>query len=88
AQSWLDLARYADSQGYANDPDRTIWRYRDWVIQALNTNLPYDQFTIEQLAGDLLPNATLDQQIATGFHRNTLTNTEGGTNAEEFRSVA
>jgi len=88
AQVWLDLARYADSQGYANDPDRTIWPYRDWVIQALNSNLPYDRFTIEQLAGDLLPNPTPAQLIATGFHRNTLTNTEGGTNPEEFRSAA
>ena len=88
ASLWLDLARYADSQGFANDPDRTIWRYRDWVIQALNDNLPYDQFTIQQLAGDLLPNPTTSQLIATGFHRNTLTNTEGGTNPEEFRSAA
>lgn len=88
AQSWLDLARYADSQGFANDPDRTIWRWRDWVIQALNDNMPFDRFTIEQLAGDLLPNPTQSQLIATGFHRNTLTNTEGGTNAEEFRSAA
>jgi cytochrome c553 len=88
AQVWLDLARYADSQGYANDPDRTIWRWRDWVIQAYNDNLPYDRFTIEQLAGDLLPNPTTSQLIATGFHRNTLTNTEGGTNPEEFRSAA
>ncbi len=88
AQVWLDLARYADSQGYANDPDRTIWRWRDWLIQALNANKRYDQFTIEMLAGDLLPNPTTDQLIATGFHRNTLTNTEGGTNPEEFRSAA
>src|SRR5579884_3251289 len=88
AQVWLDLARYADSQGYANDPDRTIWRWRDWVIQAYNDNMPYDQFTVEQLAGDLLPNPTPSQLIATGFHRNTLTNTEGGTNPEEFRHVA
>ncbi len=88
AQVWLDLARYADSQGFANDPNRTIWRYRDWVIQALNDNLPYDRFTIEQLAGDLLPNPTPAQLIATGFHRNTLTNTEGGTQPEEFRSSA
>ncbi len=88
AQVWLDLARYADSQGYANDPDRTIWRWRDWLIAALNDNKPYDQFTIEMLAGDLLPNPTPDQLIATGFHRNTLTNTEGGTNVEEFRSAA
>jgi hypothetical protein len=88
AQTWLDLARYADSQGYANDPDRTIWRYRDWVIQAYNDNLPFDRFTIEQLAGDLLSNPTTSQLIATGFHRNTLTNTEGGTSPEEFRSAA
>jgi mono/diheme cytochrome c family protein len=88
AASWLDLARYADSQGYANDPDRTIWRWRDWVIGALNANMPYDQFTIEQLAGDLLPKPTTEQLIATGFHRNTLTNTEGGTSPEEFRSAA
>jgi cytochrome c553 len=88
AAVWLDLARYADSQGYANDPDRTIWSYRDWVIGALNANLPYDRFTIEQLAGDLLPKPTPSQLVATGFHRNTLTNTEGGTNPEEFRSAA
>jgi hypothetical protein len=88
AAVWLDLARYADSQGFANDPDRTIWRYRDWVVRALNDNMPFDKFTVEQLAGDLLPGPTLDQQIATGFHRNTLTNTEGGTSAEEFRSAA
>lgn len=88
AQVWLDLARYADSQGYANDPDRTIWRWRDWLISALNRNLPYDQLTIEMLAGDLLPDPTEEQLIATGFHRNTLVNTEGGTNPEEFRSAA
>jgi hypothetical protein len=88
AQPWLDLARYADSQGFANDPDRTIWRWRDWLIQSLNANKPFDQFTVEVLAGDLLPNASEDQLIATGFHRNTLTNTEGGTQPEEFRSAA
>ena len=88
AQVWLDLARYADSQGYANDPDRTIWRWRDWLIAAMNDNRPYDRFTVEVLAGDLLPQPTPDQLIATGFHRNTLTNTEGGTNSEEFRSAA
>ena len=88
AQVWLDLARYADSQGFANDPDRTIWRWRDWLIQALNENKPFDQFTIEMLAGDLLPNATEEQLIATGFNRNTLTNTEGGTQPEEFRCAA
>ena len=87
AAAWLDLARYADSQGYANDPERTIWRFRDWVIEALNSNMLYDRFTIEQLAGDMLPNPTPAQLIATGFHRNTLTNTEGGTNTEEFRSA-
>jgi mono/diheme cytochrome c family protein len=88
ARKWLDLARYADSAGYADDPPRTIWAYRDWVIKALNGNMPYDQFTIEQLAGDLLPNPTESQLIATAFHRNTLTNNEGGTNDEEFRNVA
>jgi hypothetical protein len=88
AQEWLDLARYADSQGFANDPDRTIWRWRDWLIEAFNRNERFDQFTVEMLAGDLLPNATEDQLIATGFHRNTLTNTEGGTQPEEFRSAA
>lgn len=88
ARVWLDLARYADSAGYGSDPLRTIWRYRDWVIDAFNRNLPYDQFTIEQLAGDLLPNPTLDQKIATAFHRNTMTNTEGGTDDEEFRVAA
>jgi hypothetical protein len=88
AAMWLDLARYADSQGYANDPDRTIWRWRDWLIEALNRNEPYDQFSTDMLAGDLLPHPTEDQLIATGFHRNTLTNTEGGTTVEEFRSAA
>ncbi len=87
-RQWLDLARYADSAGYADDPGRTIWGYRDWVIQAYNANQPFDRFTIEQLAGDLLPNPTIEQQIATAFHRNTLTNSEGGTNDEEFRNVA
>ncbi|MEZ6060039.1 MAG: DUF1553 domain-containing protein [Planctomycetaceae bacterium] len=88
ARKWLDLARYADSAGYADDPARTIWAYRDWVIRAINDNMPFDQFTVEQLAGDLLPNATEDQLIATAFHRNTMTNSEGGTNDEEFRNVA
>ena len=88
ARQWLDLARYADSAGYADDPARTIWGYRDWVIKAFNKNLPFDQFTVEQIAGDLLPNPTEEQLIATAFHRNTLTNNEGGTNDEEFRSVA
>jgi mono/diheme cytochrome c family protein len=88
AKVWLDLARYADSQGYAEDRPRTIWLYRDWVIRALNDNLPYDRFTLEQLAGDLLPNPTELQLQATAFHRNTLTNTEGGTDDEEFRNAA
>jgi mono/diheme cytochrome c family protein len=89
ARMWLDLARYADSAGYGSDPLRTnIWPYRDWVIDALNQNMPFDQFTIEQLAGDLLPNATPRQKLATAFHRNTMTNTEGGTDDEEFRVAA
>jgi len=88
AQMWLDLARYADSAGYADDPPRTIWLFRDYVIKSLNANTPFDQFTIEQVAGDLLPNPTEDQLIATAFNRNTLTNNEGGTNDEEFRNVA
>ncbi len=88
AHYWLDLARYADSAGYADDPERTIWLYRDYVIRSFNENKPFDQFTIEQIAGDLLPNSTPDQLIATAFHRNTMTNNEGGTNDEEFRNVA
>jgi hypothetical protein len=88
ARMWLDLARYADSAGYADDPPRTIWKYRDWVITAFNDNKPFDRFTVEQIAGDLLPNPTEDQLVATAFHRNTLTNNEGGTNDEEFRNVA
>ena len=87
-RKWLDLARYADSAGYADDPPRTIWAYRDWVIHSINDGMPFDQFTIEQLAGDLLANPTDDQLVATAFHRNTLTNNEGGTNDEEFRNVA
>ena len=88
ARMWLDLARYADTKGYEKDRPRTIWRYRDWVIDALNRDLPYDQFTIQQLAGDLLPDPTPDQLIATAFHRNTMTNDEGGTDNEEFRVAA
>ena len=88
ARLWLDLARYADSAGYADDPARTIWAYRDYVIRSINANKPFDQFTIEQIAGDLLPNPTEDQLVATAFHRNTLTNSEGGTSDEEFRNVA
>ncbi len=88
ARMWLDLARYADTKGYEKDRPRTIWRYRDWVIDALNRDMPYDQFTIEQLAGDLLPDATTDQILATAFHRNTMENDEGGTDDEEFRVAA
>ncbi len=89
ARMWLDLARYADSAGYGSDPLRpNIWPWRDWVIDAFNRNLRYDQFTIEQLAGDLLPSPTPQQRIATAFHRNTMTNTEGGTDDEEFRVAA
>lgn len=88
ARLWLDLARYADSAGYADDPQRTIWAFRDYVIQAFNANKPFDQFTIEQIAGDLLPNAAEEQLVATAFHRNTMTNSEGGTNDEEFRTAA
>jgi len=76
ARMWLDLARYADSSGYADDPLRTIWAYRDYVIRAFNANKPFDQFTLEQLAGDLLPQATEEQLVATAFHRNTMTNNE------------
>lgn len=88
ASMWLDLARYADTKGSERDYRRTIWPYRDWVIRALNTDMPYDQFLTEQLAGDLLPDPSDDQFIATGFHRNTITNDEGGTDNEEFRVAA
>ena len=88
AAVWLDLARYADSAGYAQDPPRTIWRYRDWLIQALNANQPFDQFTRDQLAGDLLTSPSNEQLLATAFHRNTMTNSEGGTDDEEFRNAA
>lgn len=88
AAVWLDLARYSDTFGFEKDPARDIWPYRDWVIRAFNSDMPYDKFTIEQLAGDLLPNATADQRLATAFHRNTQTNTEGGTDDEEFRVAA
>lgn len=88
ALRWLDGARYADTNGYEKDRPRSIWPYRDWVINAFNRDLPFDRFTIEQLAGDLLPNATLDQRIATGFHRNTMLNEEGGIDTEEFRYEA
>jgi hypothetical protein len=89
ARMWLDVARYADSAGYGSDPLRpNLWPYRDWVIHAFNTDLPYDRFLIEQIAGDLLPNPTQEQKVATAFHRNTMTNTEGGTDREEFRTAA
>ena len=85
ARRWMDLARYADTNGYEKDRQRNIWPWRDWVIKALNADMPFDQFTIEQIAGDLLPNATRDQIIATGFHRNTMLNEEGGIDPLEFR---
>ena len=88
AGMWLDLARYADSKGYEKDHHREIWMYRDWLIKAFNEDMPYDQFTVEQLAGDLLPNPTADQYIATGFHRNTMNNNEGGVQNEEYRMAA
>ncbi len=83
ARGWLDLARYADTDGFEKDLRRTAWKYRDWVIEAFNKNLSYKDFVIQQLAGDLLPNATLDDKIATGFHRNTMFNREGGVDQEE-----
>lgn len=85
ASMWLDLARYADTKGYEKDSNREIWRYRDWVIKAFNDDMPFDQFTIAQLAGDLLPNPKEEQLIATAFHRNAIANDEGGTDDEEFR---
>jgi hypothetical protein len=85
ARKWLDLARYADTNGYEKDRVRSIWPYRDWVIKALNDDMPFDRFTVEQLAGDLLPDATLAQRVATGFHRNTMLNEEGGIDPLEFR---
>lgn len=85
ARFWLDAARYADSNGFTIDAERPIWKYRDWVIDAFNRDVPFDQFTIEQIAGDQLPEPTIDQLIATGFHRNTLVNEEGGTDDEQFR---
>ena len=88
ARRWLDLARYADTNGYEKDRDRTMWPYRDWVVRALNADMPFDQFTIEQVAGDMLPDATVDQRIATGFHRNTMLNEEGGIDPLEFRFYA
>jgi hypothetical protein len=88
ARWWLDLARYADTNGYEKDGKRSIWPYRDWVIRALNDDMPFDQFTIEQLAGDLLPGSAPEQRVATGFHRNTMVNAEGGVDEEEFRVAA
>ncbi len=85
---WLDIARYADTKGYERDQPRDIWRYRDWLIKAFNQDMPYDQFITEQLAGDLLGHPTDDQYLATAFHRNTMTNDEGGTDNEEFRTAA
>jgi hypothetical protein len=86
ATMWLDLARYADSKGYEKDTNREIWKYRDWVINAFNNDMPFDQFSIEQLAGDLVKEPTEEQLIATAFHRNTLANDEGGTDNEQFRT--
>ncbi len=86
AMEWLDLARYADTHGYHIDSHRDMWRWRDWVINAFNRNMPYDRFTIEQLAGDLLPNATREQKIATGFNRNHMINFEGGAIPEEYQN--
>ena len=88
ARIWLDLGRYADTQGYEKDNHRDIWAWRDWLIAALNADMPYDQFAVRLLAGDMLPDATDDDRLATAFHRNTLTNTEGGTDNEEFRMAA
>ncbi len=88
AQPWLDLARYSDTNGYEKDRPRSIWPYRDWVIRALNDDMPYDRFSIEQLAGDMLPEASSDQRIATGFHRNTMLNEEGGIDPLEYRFLA
>ena len=85
ARKWLDLARYADTNGYEKDRGRQIWPWRDWVVTALNNDMPFDQFSIEQLAGDMLPNATQQQIIATGFHRNSMLNEEGGIDPLEFR---
>jgi hypothetical protein len=88
ARVWMDLARYADSKGYEKDLGRSIWRWRDWVTDAYNADIPYDRFSMLQLAGDLLPDASEEDKIATAFHRNTPTNDEGGTDDEEFRTIA
>ncbi len=88
ASMWLDLARYADTKGYERDDNRSIWRYRDWLINAINKDMPYDEFITKQLAGDLLDNPTEDDLVATAYHRNTMTNDEGGTENEEYRVAA
>jgi len=88
ARMWMDLARYADTKGYEKDLGRTVWPWRDWLIRSLNADVPLDQLSREMLAGDLLPNATPDQRLATAFHRQTMSNDEGGTDDEEFRIVA
>ena len=88
ARRWMDLARYADTNGYEKDRPRSIWAWRDWVINALNADMPFDRFTVEQLAGDLLPHAALDDRIATGFHRNSMLNEEGGVDPLEYRFYA
>ena len=83
---WLDAARYADTNGYQTDGERSMWRWRDWVIDAVNANMPFDQFTVEQIAGDMLPHATLNQKIASGFNRNHRGNAEGGIIPEEYQA--
>ena len=88
ARAWLDLARYADTNGYEKDRPRSIWPWRDWVVNAINSDMPFNQFTIEQIAGDMIPNATQAQRVATGFHRNTMVNEEGGIDPLEFRFYA
>ena len=88
ARPWMDLARYADTNGFEKDRPRSIWAWRDWLIQALNADLPFDRFTVEQLAGDLLTDATAAQRIATGFHRNSMLNEEGGADPQEYRFYA
>jgi hypothetical protein len=88
ARHWLDLARYADTNGFRLDNHRDMWPWRDWVIGAFNANMPFDRFTIEQIAGDLLPRPTLAQRVATGFHRNTMVNYGGGSDPAEYLAKA